>query len=291
VAGQKRGIDQLRGTVVSSGLQQVAGGTDVGNTYGGTIFGSASSCQPATAGVTFQRPRSPSAQAGWQGTPMSQGGLPWDATVFGPRPSRSQQGGRRYSSAPACGSGRGRGRRPQGNLPRDVCARCLRRGHWKAQCTVAGYRPDNSGGNIFGSAADAAGAPDMYGGGTFNSYPANGSDGYDGEPGSQPNFVHMFPGNGRAETYVDITVKGRGAWALFDSGCEVCLCPLRMCRNAKITPARTELCAANLTPISVVGTTRLLFKIHDRPYYANVYVTEDVDEFILGLRLHGAQQL
>jgi len=80
----------------------------------------------------------------------------------------------------------------------------------------------------------------------------------------------MFPGNGRAETYVDITIKGRGACALFDSGCEVCLCPLRMCRNAKITPARTELCAANSTPISVVGTTRLLFKIHDRPYYANV---------------------
>ena len=116
---------------------------------------------------------------------MSQGGLSRGATVFGPRPNSSQQGGRRYSSTPACGGGRGRCRRPQGNLPRDVCARCLQRGHWKAQCPVAGYRPDNSGGTIFGSAMDAAGPPDMYGGGTFNSYPANGSDGYDAESGSQ----------------------------------------------------------------------------------------------------------
>ena len=53
VAGQKCEIAQLRGTVVNSGLQQVAGGTNVGDTYGGTIFGSASPCQPAPQALCF----------------------------------------------------------------------------------------------------------------------------------------------------------------------------------------------------------------------------------------------
>ena len=43
--------------------------------------------------------------------------------------------------------GRGSGRRQQNNyrLPRDVCSRCMQRGHWRAQCTSPGYRPSGSG--------------------------------------------------------------------------------------------------------------------------------------------------
>ena len=43
--------------------------------------------------------------------------------------------------------GRGSGRRQQYNyrLPRDVCSRCMQRGHWRAQCTSPGYRLGGSG--------------------------------------------------------------------------------------------------------------------------------------------------
>ena len=39
--------------------------------------------------------------------------------------------------APPAGASRGRGRRQQPNarLPRDVCSRCMQRGHWRAECT------------------------------------------------------------------------------------------------------------------------------------------------------------
>jgi len=57
---------------------------------------------------------------------------------------------------------------------------------------------------------------------------------------------------------------------------------LRFCKNARITPVCTELYAENSTPISVAGTTRLFFEIRSIPKYADVYVSEEIDEFILG---------
>jgi len=87
--------------------------------------------------------------------------------------------------------------------------------------------------------------------------------------------------SGRSETYVDINIKGRSVCALLDSGYERSVCPFRVCHNTKITPVKAELYAANSTPISVVGTARLQFMICGMKMFADVYVSESVDEIIL----------
>ena len=75
------------------------------------------------------------------------------------------------------------------------------------------------------------------------------------------NNVQVMSGKGRAETYVYASVRDRKVSALLDSGCERSICPFRFCRNAKISPMKAELFAANATPISVVGVTRLPLEI------------------------------
>jgi len=89
-------------------------------------------------------------------------------------------------------------------------------------------------------------------------------------------------GDARSETYIDIVTKNRTISALLDTGCERSVCPWHLCRNAKISPVRTELYAANATSINVVGATRLFFEIQGMTVYADCYVSEDLDEFILG---------
>jgi len=138
-----------------------------------------------------------------------------------------------------------RQRRSQRPLPRDVCSRCFQRGHWRAQCPEVGFRADPT------------------------------------EPSAS--FVQGVSSNpARSETYIDVTTKGRHVSCLLDTGCERSVCPLRLCRNAKIIPVRTELFAANGTRIEVVGATRVVFEIQGMPMYADVFVSEAVDEFILG---------
>jgi len=176
------------------------------------------------------------------------------------------QGQHQYNAEPYSGQpnramrGRGTGRWRARRLPRDVCARCHGHGHWKAECPAAGYRPE----------------PGDFNGGHFDN-PTYGS--YRGQPAPH---VQVMSGVGRSETYIDVTIKGRNLLVLLDTGCEQSVCPLRMCKNAKITPAHAELYAANSTPISVVGTTRLFFEIQGVPSHADVFVSDDIDELILG---------
>jgi len=96
------------------------------------------------------------------------------------------------------------------------------------------------------------------------------------------NNIQLMSDNGRSETYIDVVLKGRSLPALLDSGCERSVCARRLCRNVKVTPAKTELYAANLTPIDIVGTARLPLIVHGMKMSVDVYVTESVDELILG---------
>ena len=100
------------------------------------------------------------------------------------------------SSNPYYRASRGRrgGQRASGNrLPADVCARCLGRGHWQAQCPVPGTGPNPDTPNV--------------------------------------NNVQEASEIGRFKTYIDIDVKGRNVPALLDTGCERSVCPLRLCEN------------------------------------------------------------
>jgi len=138
-----------------------------------------------------------------------------------------------------------RQRRLRGKVPRDVYTRCLQKRHWPAQCLVAGARAE-------------IGAPET-------------------------NFVqNVAPSSKRSETYINIMIKGCHAQALLDTGCERSVCLLRLRRNAKLTPVNTELFAANNTPISMLSTTRLIFEVQGMTLFADVFVSESNDEFILG---------
>lgn len=70
--------------------------------------------------------------------------------------------------------------------------------------------------------------------------------------------------------------------SLLDTGCERNICPLRLCKNAIISPVKAELFAANGSPIRIVGATRLFFEIQGMPLHADVFVTEEIDEMIFG---------
>ena len=169
---------------------------------------------------------------------------------------------RSYPAAPSRVE-RGRGRGRSNRLPRDVCARCHERGHWKARCPAQGYGPDEYG--------VRPGGMDQ-------------NNGFLGGQATQGNNqgVCIMSGCGRSDTYVDVVMKGRTLSVLLDTGCELSVCPSRMCRNAKITPTDTVLYAANNTPIPVVGSTRLSFKVQGMSMCADVLVSDEVDEFILG---------
>ena len=140
---------------------------------------------------------------------------------------------------------------------------------------MAGYRPEPGGWYASGYVTAPADQP-------TSGYETAG-DNRSNAP-RPPNYgnVHVLAGSGQSDTYIEISNRGRQSFALLDTGCEQSVCPLRLCRNAKLKPVRTELYAANDTPIPVVGVTRVHFKIQDVPMYADVYVTESVEDLILG---------
>jgi len=133
----------------------------------------------------------------------------------------------------------------------------MQRGHWRAECTAVGYGPGTG-------------------------YYSNAPYGQQADQFVNTGNVHVMTSRGRSETYIDITSRGKTIYALLDSGCEHCVCPLRLCCNAKITLVDSELYAANGSPISIVGMTRLLFEVQGMRMHADVFLSEDLDELIFG---------
>jgi len=151
---------------------------------------------------------------------------------------------------------------PSSRVSYDTCLRCGQKGHWRNQCPVGGYPVSG-----VGQGNRDSGPPPQP---SWNSGQPSASD------------VKLLSGTGKTEMYVDITIKGHTFQGLLDTGSQLNVCPYRLCKNAKITPAKTELYAANSTPISVIGTTRLYFKVGDLPSHADVVVSDEIDEFLLG---------
>ena len=178
--------------------------------------------------------------------------------VFPPQ----QYYGRGYRGGYRRGGPGGRRWYAYSQLPREMCARCHEMGHWKRECPQVGYRPN------FGTHSDVGNVED--------------------QPNPQVQVpiqgrVNMFPSGSSSAVYIDLKFKDHTKQAMLDSGCEVCLCPLRMCKNAKIIPVKTELMAANGTRISVVGLTRMFFTIGGVRFQADMYVSDDISEMILGM--------
>ncbi len=79
---------------------------------------------------------------------------------------------------------------------------------------------------------------------------------------------------------MEIDVKGVKCQALIDTGCEKSVVPRRMVRSATLLPTSTRLYAANGMEIHVLGWMRLRFKVQGKPLFADLLVSEDVDELM-----------
>jgi len=88
---------------------------------------------------------------------------------------------------------------------------------------------------------------------------------------------HVF-----SETYIDLEVNGIKCHALVDTGCDKSLIPRRMVPTAILSPTNVELFAANQMKIPVLGCMRLNFTIQGLELLADLYVSDSVDEFMLG---------
>jgi len=75
---------------------------------------------------------------------------------------------------------------------------------------------------------------------------------------------------------------GAKVQCLVDSGCDHSIIPKSKVKEANLSPTKIDLFAANGTKISVIGQVRVQFAVGDLSLYADFYVTEDVDECILG---------
>jgi len=140
-------------------------------------------------------------------------------------------------------SRRGRG----GRVPNDTCRHCLLPGHWQRECPQRNNQPS---------------APPMgTGRGTVG-----------GVSGLGPH----------SETYMDVKAQGCIIPCQIDSGCDYSVIPRRLIPNAVLTPSTMQLTAANSTPISVLGMYRLHFTVQNIQLYADLIVSDTIDEFLLG---------
>ena len=187
--------------------------------------------------------------------------LPPPNVAVQPQPTVNQSGWNPPVQQPAPMSvnyrGRGRvGRRGRGIQPRvdrDTCRNCYNRGHWAMDCP---YRPYSRGG--------AAG---------------------DGQSDDQAfvNGVHGDYQQQSSETYIDAIFQGHVSVSLLvDTGSERSIVPKRIVATTDLAPRTTELFAANGNKLNVLGSTRLHFTVSGKPLYADVLVSDSVDECILG---------
>lgn len=227
----------------------------------------------------------------------------------------------RGSNNPPGGNRRGgdggsyRGRGGYGNrrfkVDSDTCYLCHKRGHWKRNCptrnaavnsqgvTVAtGQQPGQQftipAGNLF-----ALNPGTWMGGPPVNARPATGNStvgpvvfplpvgnapvqAASARSASAASSVNVVLGPMRSSAYVDIKVKGKDVPALLDTGADSNICPLRLCKNAKLSPTSAKLHAANGTEIEVAGVTRLKFHLNGKEMHADVIVSPMMHDLIFG---------
>ena len=208
----------------------------------------------------------------WSQQPLSQGvwqpygqPLPPSNVAVQPQPTINQSGGNssaqqtaprpsvRYQGQGGQGRVGRRGRGIQPRLDRDTCRNCYNRGHWAMDCP-------------------------------YRSYSRNGTTGDEQADGRAfVNGVHGDYQQQSSETYIDAVFQGHVSVSLLvDTGSERSIVPRRVVANVNLSPGTTELFAANGNKLNVLGSTRLFFTVNGKSLYADVLVSDSVDECILG---------
>ena len=139
-----------------------------------------------------------------------------------------------------------------GRVGRDCCRFCGQSGHWQRDCAQRRMSETTTS--------------------------SSGSPGY-----QQANVGIVTTHTHQLESYMDIYANGIHCEALIDSGCDRSVISYAMVAKARLQPASVQLFAANGTEISVCGAVRLRFTIGDVPLYADLLVSKDISELILGI--------
>ena len=84
------------------------------------------------------------------------------------------------------------------------------------------------------------------------------------------------------ETFIEIQIAGYNYRCLLDTGCDYSIIPRRLVPNATLSPAHMDIFAANGSQISILGCMTIKFHIAAMPLTANLLVSEDIHEFMLG---------
>ena len=86
-----------------------------------------------------------------------------------------------------------------------------------------------------------------------------------------------------SEVYIHVGIAGRQRLAVLDTGSKYTLVPSRMVpKSLKLREVKKKLVAANNTPIEVEGEIDLQMKIGRHTYTATAWVSNHVEEFLLG---------
>src|SRR6266516_2873171 len=92
-------------------------------------------------------------------------------------------------------------------------------------------------------------------------------------------------------TYIEIQLGHSTQRCLLDSGCDYSMIPRRLIPKVPLEPESMDVFAANGSPIKILGSTCLNFKIEGENVTANVMVSEQVEEFMLGYDWLSSQQI
>jgi len=161
-------------------------------------------------------------------------------------------------------------------LSRDTCARCGQKGHWQRspECPLNAANNVASNTSVTSTVGTASNGNNPT---STTSVAGNVNNGNNPRCGGV-SFTHVY-----SETYIDLVVCDNiKAHALLDTGCDKSLIPRKMVPTATLYPCDTEMYAANGSKIALLGRMHLKFTIQGLPLHADLFVSDDVDEFMLG---------
>src|SRR6266516_312848 len=92
-------------------------------------------------------------------------------------------------------------------------------------------------------------------------------------------------------TYIEIQLGQSTQKCLLDSGCDYSMIPRRLIPKVPLEPESMDVFAANGSPIKILGSTCLNFKIEGENVTANVMVSDQVEESMLGYDWLSSQQI